>query len=65
MDVAERFMADPRDVTPAEVTEAKALLTAMRHYDHALAPLRRLRVNWREPLAPESDIPPAPRSVEE
>ena len=61
VDVAERFMADPRDVTPAEVTEAKALLTAMRHYDHALTPLRRLRVDWREPKEPESDIPPAPR----
>jgi hypothetical protein len=52
-------------VTPAEVTEAKAMLTSLRHYDHALAPLRRLRVNWREPLLPESDIPPAPRFADE
>ncbi len=61
VDVAERFMADPRDVSPAEVTEAKALLTAMSHYERVLAPIRRLRVDWREPKEPESDIPPAPR----
>ena len=62
MDIAERFMADPRNVSPSEVTEAKAMLTSMRHYDHALAPIRRLRVHWREPLASESDIPSAPCS---
>ena len=61
MDIAERFMADPRDVSPTEVTEARATLTAMRHYDHALAPIRRLRVDWREPLARDSDIPPERR----
>ena len=61
VDVAERFMADPRDVSSEDVTEAKAMLTSLRHYDHALAPLRRLRVNWRGPLLPESDIPPEPR----
>jgi hypothetical protein len=32
----------------------------MRHYDRVLAPIRKLRVDWREPLAPESDIPPEP-----
>jgi hypothetical protein len=61
VDVVERFMADPRDVTPTEVTEAKALLTSMRHYDQALAPIRRLRVDLREPLTPDTDIPPEPR----
>ncbi len=64
VDVAERFMADPRDVSPGEVTEAKALLASMRHYDRALAPIRKLRSNWRVPLEPESDIPPAPRTLE-
>jgi len=42
--VAERFMADPRDVSPSEVTEAKALLPSMRHYERVLAPIRGLRV---------------------
>ena len=65
VDIAERFMVDPRDVSPAEVTEAKAMLTAMRHYEAALAPIRRLRVDWREPLEPDSDIPPAPRFADE
>ena len=37
------------------------MLASMRHYVDALAPIRRLRVDWREPLAPESDIPPEPR----
>ena len=64
VDVAERFMADPRDVPPHEVTEAKALLASMRHYDRALAPIRKLRLNWRVPLEPDTDIPPAPRSQE-
>jgi hypothetical protein len=64
VDVAERFMADPRDVSPSEVSETKALLASMRHYDRALAPTRSLRVDWRGPLMPESDIPPAPRSLE-
>lgn len=63
VDVAERFMADPRDVSPSEVSETKALLASMRHYDRALAPTRSLRVDWRGPLMPESDIPPAPRSL--
>ena len=53
VDIAERFMADPRDVSPSEVTEAKSMLASMRHYDRALAPVRRLRVDWREPLASE------------
>jgi hypothetical protein len=61
VDVTERLMADPRDVSPDEVTEANALLTSMRHYDRVLAPIRRLRVDWREPLAPEGDIPLASR----
>lgn len=61
VDIAERFMTDPRDVTPAEVTEAKALLTSMRHYEIALAPIRSLRVDWKQPLVPESDVPPEPR----
>ena len=65
VDVAERFMADPRDVSPDEVTKAKALLTSMRHYDDALAPIRSLRVDWRGPKEPESDIPPAPRFADE
>ncbi len=43
------------------MTEAKALLTAMSHYERVLAPLRALRVDWREPKEPVSDIPPAPR----
>ena len=60
-DVAERFMTDPRDVSPGEVTEAKETLTSMRYYDDALAPIRGLRIDWREQLAPERDIPPAPR----
>ena len=47
VDIAERFMADPRDVSPAEVTEAKALLASMRHYDRALAPIRKLQLSWR------------------
>lgn len=42
------------------MTEAKALLTSMRHYEEALAPIRRLRVDWREPKEPVSDIPPEP-----
>ena len=54
VDVAERFMADPRDVSPGEVTEAKALLTSMRHYDRALAPIRKLHLNWRVPLGPRA-----------
>jgi hypothetical protein len=61
VDVAERFMADPRDVSQAEVTEAKAMLASMRHYDRALAPIRRLHLNWRVPLESDTDIPPAPR----
>jgi hypothetical protein len=61
VDIAERFMADPRDVTPTEVSEAKALLASMWHYDRVLAPVRSLRVDWREPKEPVSDIPPAPR----
>ena len=61
VDVAERFMADPRDVSPSEVTEVKAMLASMRHYDRALAPIRKLRVDWREPKEPMSDIPPEPR----
>jgi hypothetical protein len=36
----------------------------MRHYEIALAPIRSLRVDWKQPLLPESDIPPAPRSLE-
>ncbi len=64
VDVAERFMADPRDVSPAEVTEAKAMLTSMRHYDRALAPIRRLHTNWRVPREHEGNIPSAPRSLE-
>ncbi len=44
-------MADPRDVSPSEMTDAKAMLTAMRYYDDALAPIRKLRVDSREPLA--------------
>ncbi len=58
-------MADPRDVSPSEVTEAKALLAAMRHYERALAPIHRLRIDWREPKLRDSDIPPAPRFVDE
>jgi hypothetical protein len=66
VDIAGRFMADPRDVSPAEVTEANAMLVAMRHYEHALAPLRGLRVDWRESKEPVSDIPrPAPRHMAE
>ena len=65
VDISERFMADPRDVSPAEVTEAKAMLVSMRHYEAALAPIRRLRIDWREPKPPESDIPPAPRHADE
>lgn len=61
MDIAARFMADPRDVSPSEVTEAKALLTAMRHHVRVLAPIRTLRVDWREPREPRSEIPPATR----
>lgn len=61
VDVADRFMADPHDVSPAEVTEARAMLASMRHYEAVLAPIRSLRVDWRGALAPESDIPPAPR----
>ena len=34
----------PRDVSPSEVTGAKALLTSMRHYERVLAPIRGLRV---------------------
>ena len=64
VDVAARFLADPRDVSPTEVTEAKALLVSMRHHEHALAPIPHLRVDWRGPLLPDSDIPPAPRSLE-
>ena len=63
VDVAERLMVDPRDASPSEVTEAKAMLTSMRHYDRALAPIRHLRVDWREPKEPVSDIP-VPRPVE-
>ena len=60
IDVAERFMAgQSRGVTPSEVTEAKALLTSMRHYDHALAPIRKLHLNWHVPKERENDIPPA------
>ena len=59
VEVADRFMADPRDVTPAEVTEAKALLASMSHYERVLATIRKLRVNWREPKEPVSDIPAA------
>jgi hypothetical protein len=33
----------------------------MCHYEAALAPIRKLRVDWRGPLVPDSDIPPAPR----
>jgi hypothetical protein len=33
------------------------MLTSMRHYVDALAPIRNLRVDWREPLAPDTDIP--------
>ena len=51
-------MADPRDVTPEEVREAKALLASMSHYDHALAPIRKLRVDWREP-SHSRNTPPA------
>jgi hypothetical protein len=65
VDVAERFMADPRDVTPSEVTQARALLASMHHYDDALAPIRSLRVDWKQPLGHESDIPPAPRWADE
>lgn len=61
VDIAERFMADPRDVSPAEVTEAKAMLATMRHYDRALAPIRKLHLSWRRELVPDTDIPPAPR----
>jgi hypothetical protein len=61
VDIAERFMADPRDVSPAEVTEAKALLVSVHHYERVLAPIRKLRVDWREPKEPVSDIPPEPR----
>ena len=50
---------------PAEVTEAKAVLTAMRHYERVLAPIRRLRIDWSEPKEPVSDIPPAPRWADE
>ena len=56
VDVAARFLADPRDVSPSEVTEAKALLASMHHYERVLAPIRKLRVRERE-----SDIPPASR----
>ncbi len=48
-------------MSATEVTEAKALLTSMRYYDDALAPIRKLRIDWREPLSPDGDIPPAPR----
>jgi hypothetical protein len=65
VDVAERFMADPRDVTPSEVTQARVLLASMRHYDDALAPIRSLRVDWQQPLGYESDVPPAPRWLDE
>ena len=65
VDVADRFLADTRDVSPSEVTEAKAMLAAMRHYDQALAPIRRLRIDWREPLELVSEIPRAPRSMDE
>ena len=61
VDVADRFLADPRGVEPSEVTEAKSLLASMRHYDRVLAPIRNLRVDWTQPLGPESDIPPEPR----
>jgi hypothetical protein len=37
----------------------------MRHHVDVLAPIRRLRVDWREPKEPESDIPPAPRFTDE
>jgi hypothetical protein len=47
------------------VTEAKALLTAMSHYERVLAAIGRLRVDWSEPKEPESDIPPAPRFADE
>ena len=43
-------MADPRDVSPAEVTEAKAMLASMRHYDRILAPIRKLHLSRRVPL---------------
>ena len=48
-------------MTPVEVTEAKALLASMSHYERLLAPIRRLRVDWREPREREGDIPPEPR----
>ena len=30
----------------------------MRHYERALAPIRRLRVDWREPLVPTATSRP-------
>ena len=61
VDVAERFMSDPRDVSPYEVSEARSMLKAMRRYDQALAPIRKLQVDWKIPLGRESDIPPESR----
>lgn len=43
------------------MAEAKALLASMSHYERVLAPICKLRVDWREPKEPVSDIPPAPR----
>jgi hypothetical protein len=39
VEMAERFICDPRDVSPSEVTEAKALLTSMHHHEGVLAPI--------------------------
>lgn len=61
VDVADRFLADPRDVTPAEVSEAKGLLASMRHYDAVLAPIRDIDTNWRGNLRYDRDVPPPPR----
>lgn len=61
VDVAERFMADPRDVTPAEVSEAKELLASMRHYDVVLAPIRDISIDWRGERGYDSDVPPPRR----
>ena len=64
VDVAARFLADPRDVSPTEVTEAKALLVSMRHHEHALAPDPAPPGRLARAASPDSDIPPAPRSLE-
>ena len=45
------------------MTEARAMLVSMRHYENALVPIRRLRVDWRGALTAVSDIPPAPRTL--